>query len=57
VEGISLLFALLSSNDNRVASVVSAGASSANVCISSEDIDKFALALVAPLGSEAVSSG
>jgi len=57
VEGIGLLLALLALDDDGVAGVVSAGASGANVCISSEDIDKFALALVTPLGAEAVSLG
>jgi hypothetical protein len=53
VEGISLLLSLVVGDDNGVSGVVSTRASSANVSISSEDIDKFAFALVTPLGAEA----
>ena len=38
--------------DNSVASVVSAGAAGADLDIFTEDVDKFALALVAPLTSK-----
>lgn len=53
VEGIGGLLALLILDNDGVTSVVTASAAGANVCVRREDIDKFALALIAPLGSEA----
>lgn len=53
VEGVGGLLALLILNDDGVAGVVTAGAAGADICVRRKDVDKFALALIAPLGSEA----
>lgn len=53
MERISLLFALVTLDDDGVASVVTTGTTRTHICLSSKDINKLALALVTPLGAEA----
>lgn len=53
VEGVGGLLALVILNNNGVTGVVAAGAAGADICVRRKDVDKFALALIAPLGSEA----
>lgn len=53
VEGIGGLLALVILNNDGVTGIVSAGTAGTDVCVRREDVDKFALALIAPLGSEA----
>jgi len=55
VEGVGGLLALVVLDDNGVTGIVTTGAAGADVCVRREDIDEFALTLVAPLGAEAVS--
>lgn len=52
VESIAGFLALVISDNNGVAGIVTTGTSSANVRFSGKDVHKFSLALVTPLGSE-----
>ena len=55
MESISLLLALVTLDYNRVAGIVTACTTSANVGVGSENVDKFTLAFITPLGSEATN--
>lgn len=55
MESISLLLALVTLDYDSVTGIVTACAASTNVRLGSENVDKFTLAFITPLGSEALN--